>query len=664
MVKLHLLATVAIFASVVPLEARAQSSATTTGVAEDHPGRTATGTSFTVPKAWSSRADPRYIEIAAPEGDAKLAIVDVGEMPDARTAVDTAWKIYTSAAGQPIKLLTARSPRNGWNEQQIADYETPPNERRTIYASALRHGKNWTVVLANGSDQTIEKRQAAVALAFSSVRPAGYMRESFAGRTAHSMTPARIAELRAFLETGMRELGVPGAAIALTDRNRTIYAGGIGVRELGKPGLVDADTRFMIASNTKGMSTLLLAKLVDEGRLRWDDPVTKVYPTFRLGSTETTAKTLIRHLVCACTGLPRKDMQWLLNTKATFPATDTFTQLAATEPTSGFGEIFQYNNLMAAAAGYIGGYLAHPEMELGRAYDLAMREALFAPLGMNATGFDSAKVMRGNWAAPHAYGIDGRTIGSTEGMVLNEAVMPYRPAGGAWSTANDLIKYVRFELNEGRLDNGRQWISRNNLLERRKPGIPSGEDEFYGMGLSLNQQWGVPVVHHGGSLGGYKSDILVIPDAGIGAVILTNSDEGVALIRPFMRRVLEILYDGKPEAAAMVAATAARYKAEYAKERELISDPADAAAVAALAPAYTNPELGRLIVLRNGPTPVFRFVSFSSPVGSRRHADGTISFVTLEPTALGLNLVVAEKGGKRQLIVRDGQHEYWFEEEK
>jgi CubicO group peptidase (beta-lactamase class C family) len=641
----------------------AQVAAPGTSLAEDQAATTPLGVVFTAPKAWALRRGERFVEVTAPEGNLSIAIVDVGPAVDAAAALEAGWKLYATAAPRPVKVLTPRAPRDGWEERRVADYETSPNDRRIITASAMRRGTAWTVMIADGAEQTFEKRGAAANLVFSSVRPGGYTRESFAGRTANPMTPERIAALRAFLETGMRELGVPGASFALTDRGRTLYAGGIGVREIGRTEPVDGDTEFMVASNTKGLSTLLLARLVDEGKLRWDQPVTQVYPGFRLGSAETTAKVLVRHLVCACTGLPRKDMQWLLNTSPSTPASDTFAQLAATEPTSGFGEVFQYNNLMASAAGYIGGHLLYPGMELGRAYDRAMREKIFSPLGMNATGFDSAAVMRGNWARPHAYDLDGRTVVSTsEGMRINESVMPYRPAGGAWSNANDMVRYVRFELNEGKLDDARQWVSRDNLLERRKPAISAGEDEFYGMGLEQNRHWGVTVVHHGGSLGGYKSDIMLVPDAGIGAVLLTNSDQGQALLAPFMRRLLEILYEGQPEAAAIVTATAARYKAEFAKERETLSFPADAAATASLAPAYVNAELGRITVDRSGPAPVFRFTSFNSPMASRRNQDGTISFVTVEPTVYGLPLVVADSGGKRQLIVRDGQHEYRFDE--
>ena len=78
-------------------------------------------------------------------------------------------------------------------------------------------------------------------------------------------TPARIAELGRFIETGQKELGVPGVAIGIVQDGKVVFAGGFGVRELGKPEKVDGDTLFMIASNTKAMTTLLLARLVDEG---------------------------------------------------------------------------------------------------------------------------------------------------------------------------------------------------------------------------------------------------------------------------------------------------------------------------------------------------------------------------------------------------------------
>lgn len=639
----------------------AQSQSTTTPAAADHPEKTPSGATFTAPAGWNMSTKPKLIELSAPEGDFRIALVDIGAAPDAKAAVAAAWALWAPTNARPPKLVTARAARNGWDERQVVDYEVSPNEKRVMQASALRAGTAWTVVIIDGNEATVEKRLAAMGIIIQSVRPAGYSRESFAGKTAHPIDAARIERLKAFVAQSMKELGIPGAAFSLTTKEKTIYSTGLGVRLLGDPTPVDTDSAFLIASNTKGLATLMLAKLVDEGKLRWDEPVSQAYPPFKLGSAATTQKVLIRHLVCACTGLPRKDMQVLLNSDPNAAASDTFAQLAATEPTSGFGEVFQYNNLMAAAAGYIGGHLIHPELEMGQAFYRSIDEKLFTPLGMTATTFDFDKAMKGDWARPHADAISGMPepiLGA--GMKLNYAFTRYAGAGGAWSTANDLIKYVRFELNEGKLDNGKQYISAKNLLQRRVPNVPVGEDRTYGMGLQTDSDYGVQVVHHGGSLGGYKSDILLIPDAGIGAVILTNADNGQMLLRPFMRRLLELLYDGKPEAAGDVAAAAARTKAELSKEAERVSVTPDPAAVAALAPHYSNAELGPITVTRDRDGVNFAFRTFSSAMGTRRNDDGTLSFVALDPTFLFLPLVVGSESGKPILTIRDSQHESKF----
>ncbi|QDZ09017.1 beta-lactamase family protein [Sphingomonas panacisoli] len=647
--------------ALLPVETIAQTAPPPAAVAAEQPEKLASGVTFTVPAEWSVKKSGKVVELTPAENDLHLVLVDIGEAADAKAAVAAAWAAWNPSRSRPPKLVTPRPARNGWEERQVVDYETSPNEKRVMTAVALRSGKVWTVAIIDGFEGTAEKRGAALSLVSQSLRPAGYARESFAGRAAAPMDAAKIAELRAFVEDSMKKLGIPGASFALTDRQRTIYSTGLGVRMLGQPTPVDADSEFAIASNTKGLVTLMLAKLADEGKLRWDEPVTEAYPPFKLGSAATTSKVLIRHLICACTGLPRKDMQVLLNSDPKAAAADAFAQLAATEPTSGFGEVFQYNNLMAAAAGYIGGHLIHPELSLDAAFYRSIDEKVLNPLGMTATTFDFDRVTGGNWARPHSDALDGNPAPILDtGMKLNYAFTRYAGAGGAWSTANDLIKYVRFELNEGKLDNGTQYVTAKNLLQRRVPNVPIGEDQTYGMGLEVDKTWGVTVVHHGGSLGGYKSDIIVIPEAGIGAVLLTNSGNGQLLLRPFMRRLLEIMYGGKPEAAADVASSAARIKAELAKERERVSVVPDAAAVAALAPKYYSTDLGPLTVTKKGSGVTFAFRTFSSVVGTRKNDDGTISFVMLDPTLLLFPLVVGSEGGKPSLIVRDSQHEFKY----
>ena len=635
-------------------------AAQTQAASVDTPGKTASGATFTVPRAWTLTSAPSLLLVAPPEPDTHIAIVDVPEAADGKAAAASAWGHYRPDVRRPLKLMTARPARDGWDEREVIDYETSPNEKAAVQAIAYRKDRRWTVVILDASEATSEKRAAAIGLIIQSLRPAGYSRESFAGRTAHPLDAARIEAMRAFVQTSLAQLGIPGAGVALIDHGKVVYEGGVGVRALGSPELVDANTLFMIASNTKGMSTLLLAKLVDQGKMTWDEPVTQVYPAFRLGSDATTRRVLMRNLVCACTGLPRKDMDWILNTSRSTPASTTFDQLAGTEPTSGFGEVFQYNNLMASAAGYIGGHLLYPDEELGAAYDRAMQTQIFNPLGMTQTTFGMARALAGDHASPHGDDVDGHP--TLAKMDFNYAVEPYRPAGGAWSSAHDMTRYVQDELGLGVLPDGERLVSAKNLLERRAPGVSTGEDGYYGMGLEVDTTWGVPVVHHGGSMAGFKTDWMALPDAGVGAVILTNADDGVLLLRPFMRRLLEVLYDGKPEAAGDVSAAGARNQAELAKERERLVVPASSNLAADLAPAYLNPELGRIAVTREGGGTVFDFGLWKSAVASRRNDDGTISFITIDPTTNGFEFVVTKRDGKRALVTHDGQHEYAYSE--
>jgi hypothetical protein len=153
-----------------------------------------------------------------------------------------------------------------------------------------------------------------------------------------------------------------------------------------------------------------------------------------------------------------------------------------------------------------------------------------------------------------------------------------------------------------------------------------------------------------------------LPDQGIGAVLLTNADDGALLTRPLMRRLLEVVFDGKPEAVADVDARAASHKASLAKDRERLVVPADGAEVAKLATHYSSSALGDLTVLRQGAATVFDFGEWKSTVASRKNDDGTISFITIDPAVGGFEFVVGERGGKRVLIIRDGQHEYLFSE--
>lgn len=626
-----------------------------------HADTTSAGHSYTPPEGFTAAATGPVVKFTAPEGDASIALVDLASATDAADAIARAWKLAQPDFKRTLRLATPRSSRNGWVDQQAYDYETSPNEKLSVQAVARRastgDGKAWMVILVQAADATLEKRGAPIGKFLSSLRPQGYERESFAGKTAKPLTPERVEQLKAFIADGMKQLDVPGVGLSFINANQVVWAGGLGVREQGKPAKVDGDTLFMAASNTKAMTTALMARAVDAGKLRWDEPATEAYPAFHLADPDVTQTVQIRHLVCACTGMPRQDLDWLF-ASGRAPAKTTFDQLGTMKPTSKFGEVFQYSNLMVGAGGYIAASALKPGKEVGAAYDEAMQELLFGPLGMKSTTFDYAKVLRGNHAMPHGDAFDGSTRRAS--MDLNYTIIPARPAGAVWTTPNDFSRWVLMELNKGKTPEGHPLIGEANWAERYKPQVMVSEDITYGMGLIVDKQYGITVASHGGDMLGFHSNMIWLPEYGIGVTILTNSDAGVLLRGPLQRKLLEVLFDGRPEADERIKVAVANRKAESAKFRELMTLPVPADAIKPLAATYASPELGHVKVTKQAGKLRFQFDHWNSEVALRKNEDGTQSYITIDPGIAGIEFVRDDKAAQPTLVLRDAQHEYRF----
>ena len=622
----------------------------------DTPAADSDGNTFIAPDGWTLAAAGAMTVLTSPEGDSHIALVDVAAASNDE-ARDAAWKVYKPDARWPLLASNDVPDRDGWTRGKGYQYQTSPNEKRIVQVVTGSANDRWCVVLIDFAQATGEKRGGQIAKIFNRLYPKGYSGESFKGRTAAKLDAAKLEALKQFVRDAERVTGVPGVSFGVIQDGKTVWAGGIGVRELGKPTPVDYKTLYMIASNTKTLTTLMLAKLVDAGKLRWDQPVTSVLPSFRLGDDAVTRQVLVKHLICACTGLPRQDLEWLMEWKGSTPESVLKT-LGTMMPTSKFGELFQYSNLMAAAGGYTGGHAMYPRLELGAAYDKAMQALVFDPLGMTATTFDYARALRGNHAMPHGIDIDGKP--ARDAMDENYSAISVRPAGAAWSNVDDLLKYLARELAEGKLSDGKQYVSRDALFARRVPNVAVGADAAYGMAVFIHTKYDVTVYDHGGDLIGFHSDMMWIPDANVGAVVLTNGDLGPSIRTQFQRKLLEVLYDGKPEADENVAQGARNFFATLAAERKLLAIPADPSEAGKLATGYRNASLGEIAVGRKAGKTAFDFGEFKSEVASRRNPDGAISFVTIEPGTQGFAFVVGDAAGKPTLTLRDSQHEYVF----
>ncbi len=623
-------------------------------IAEDTPWQTFTGHPFTAPKDWTVTNKGNTTLIEAPEGGSYVALIDV-EAKTSDEALALAWKAI-GGTERRIELVTEQSDADGWTKRKRYQYVTSPNEKRSVSAGTMFANNTWTVWVYNMAHSIGGKRGAQVRLVFSSLRPKGYEKESFAGKKPHFLKAEKLAELKAYIKLAMQTTGVPSGGLGIIQNGKVVFADGFGVKDFRQREKADADTLFMVASNTKAMTTLLLAKLVDEGKIAWDTPIVDIYPEFRLGDDETTKRVLVEHLICACTGLPRKDYEWLLEYKDLTPE-GVIKGIAETQPTTDFGEMFQYSNPLAAAAGFIGGRVVYSDLSLGNAYDKAMQTKVFDPLGMSSTTFDFDKALRGNHAEAFGPNIHGEV--RQMDMGLNRTVVPVRPAGAAWSSVNDMLKYVAFELAEGKLANGKQYISAASVTERHKEKVALGESVVYGMGLIVSNEYDIEVVHHGGDMFGHHSDMIWIPEHEIGAVILTSGDPGWLIRSGFQRKLLEVLFDGNPEADESIKVLSKNFYEQQKTYAKKLDMPANPEVTSKLADSYQNDKLGKIDLVRKGKDLIFDFGEWSSQVTTMKNEDGSFSIVTIAPGAIGFEFVV-EEGESPSLITRDSQHEYIF----
>ena len=224
------------------------------------PGGRAT---FLLPDGWASTVQGNAVILAPPEADgSRVAIVEAAATT-ADDAVAEAWEVLGLAPD--FLLATDGAPRDGWEQRRFYNYDVPVNAKRIITASAFRKGTGWTVIAYDVGQAVAEKRSSQFGKLGQRFQPAGYTRENFAGRDAHKFDAARLAQVADFIEAMRRDFEVPGVAIGIIEDGKVVMSRGFGVRRLGESTPVDGDTRFMIASNTKALTTLMLAKLVDAG---------------------------------------------------------------------------------------------------------------------------------------------------------------------------------------------------------------------------------------------------------------------------------------------------------------------------------------------------------------------------------------------------------------
>ena len=253
------------------------------------------------------------------------------------------------------------------------------------------------------------------------------------------------------------------------------------------------------------------------------------------------------------------------------------------------------------------------------AYDKAMQTSVFDPLGMTSTTFDYDRAMAGNFANAHApdklTASRSTALSSTSITRSFRRCAPREPRGAMSTTCSSTSPW---SLPKGLLRTAASTSRKRRSSSDARRKVPIGNDAVYGMGLMVDTTYGIPVVHHGGDMIGYHSDMMWLPDHDVGAVILTNGDPGWQIRSRFQRKLLEVLFDGEPLADKDLAADAQRYFESIAAERKLMTIPADLEAAGTLAAKYGNSALGEIEVSHVGDDQtVFDFGEWQSEVASR-----------------------------------------------
>jgi CubicO group peptidase (beta-lactamase class C family) len=328
------------------------------------------------------------------------------------------------------------------------------------------------------------------------------------------------AAVDAVIRDALKAWGVPGAAVAVVRNDEVIYLKGHGLREVGRDRPVTPDSVFPLASCTKAFTTAAMARLVDEGKLGWDDPVRKHLPWFHLSDPLADREVTLRDLVTHRTGLRDHMMLWY---RAPWKQEEIVRRAGLLPLDRPFRTTFQYQSTMFTAAGLAAGAAAHTTWA-----DL-IRTRLLDPLEMTGASLTTVAAEKApDRAMPHRRGAGGKL----EVLAWYPQEEP-TPAGSLNAGARDLAKWLRFQLAEGRYD-GKRLVTADTLRETHTPQMalpleglnrdlnPETNLMSYGMAWLIQDYRGRLMLSHAGAIDGFRAQLILLPKDGLGIALLCN----------------------------------------------------------------------------------------------------------------------------------------------
>ncbi|CAN5547094.1 hypothetical protein BH23CHL5_BH23CHL5_26740 [soil metagenome] len=502
--------------------------------------------SVPVPATWSLEALSNRLVLVDPYGDLTVTIL-VAEAKDARAGIDATWEIVRPGfAETPVPGGDQDVPSSaGIDETVVVTYDGGETSGQILQAFAQRVGNHVYVLIFEGSIDAAVRRNAQIQIIASDFAMSGQEDLVISGADVNLFEGALVNEFESFVDDLLIQLEVPGGSVVIVQNGAIVYSNGFGVKELGSDEPVTANTLMMIGSTTKSFTTLMMATMVDEGLFDWNTPVVEILPSFELGNPELTAQVTMENLVCACTGVPRRDLEFVFNAHE-LTAEGAVRSLADFTPFTDFGETFQYSNQLVAAAGFIApiaGGGVYGDLDEAFAYELQHR--VLDPLGMDRTTLSFADVVNdSDVATPHGFVLDGTYAPiplSTEALIE-----PIKPAGSLWSSANELGDYLILQLNEGVAADGVEIVSAENLRHTWEPQVEISAGVSYGLGWIIEDVGGLQTIGHDGNTLGFTSALRFAPDANVGVAVLSNGQAANLFNETVSQRLLELLFDLPP----------------------------------------------------------------------------------------------------------------------
>jgi len=351
---------------------------------------------------------------------------------------------------------------------------------------------------------------------------------------------------------------IPGMAISIVKDGKMIWSGGLGVKEkcaeCGEK-QVDANTLFQIGSVSKSFTAAVMASLVDEGRVKWEDTVKNILPDFKMYDKWVESNLQVKDIMTHHSGLQGQLGTYIPNMG--YGREDIWNMLPLLKPKYSLRGSYEYNNITFIIASKI------IEKLTGKSWEDNVRERIFKPLGMSSSRVigDEFKAAQ-NVANPHEFVYKkGRALSDTT-WVDSVAVNPLYgdeqalhwltvvgPAGSISSTANDMAKYTLFHLNKG-LANEKQVISKEQANYLRKGHTITSQDSsritLYGHCWFIEQNSRYRVIFHTGTTWGFTTLCAYFPEMDLGITILVNSEAPAFPRYAIMRRMID-LYKGFPD---------------------------------------------------------------------------------------------------------------------